>query len=175
MGNLDSVKTINSRQSSALIVVPEFKKEPVGSAKFNLSTIGETSDIVLVTLGDFSWVEVDYKLLVESQEEIMNREVISRYQHIPQVTLITRVDHPSLVEFIVYTDNLNFDYELMTTLIGQEPDILDLYPNRLLDFHYRSYNPRVHEAPPVSPLEKIIHEAKQHGGSSGARRAIQAQ
>lgn len=105
----------------------------------------------------------------------MNREVIRRYQQIPQVTLITRVDRPNLVEFIVYTDNLNFDYELMSTLIEQEPDILDLYPNRLLDFHYRSYDPRVHEAPPVSPLEKIIHEAKQHGGSSLARRAVQAQ
>lgn len=87
----------------------------------------------------------------------MDQNVIQKFSQFSQVTLITRSDKADYINFNIYTPNLEFDRLLSETLIGQEIEIMDLYPDEIFDFRLRTFNPEVQKDPNLFEDEKVIY------------------
>lgn len=87
----------------------------------------------------------------------IDQNVIQKFSQFSQVTLITRSDKADYINFNIYTPNLEFDRLLSETLIGQEIEIMDLYPDEIFDFRLRTFNPEVQKDPNLFEDEKVIY------------------
>jgi len=88
----------------------------------------------------------------------VNHVIEAMYKTIPEVMLITSDREGDLQIFEVFTSNLIYNDKLMDILIDKEIQILDLYPNHLIYFQYRTYNPADQKNPSVSVNRHIIHQ-----------------
>lgn len=169
---LDQITKVNTGSTDSGYLGDYFAFNITTQKGRKIFSTGETSDKLLITR-DVIGNPPEF-LEHEWNEESLNEEVVNKFRAFPQVSLITRVNSPDLVLFNIFTDNLKYDDDLLTRLIEIELDILDLFPSRLMDFYYRTYNPAVQKSPVFSPSTQILYKVGIHGEPHRSRQPIQA-